>query len=769
MARIMGEAGFNYLTADADKKFVIPEETDTNKLKGLSEEERNQLQDYFRTLFEERYLTKLKAAEKTKDYPRQMLAGLEEIIKIVYRDSREGDMLDPKWLFCRTYISPLADYLDYRIQHPIITPEEKSDETALEGSVEAVMDYDFILNLMKMQSYLLTGEQKEPSHRGVLIPIGKLQGATNYDGTSIWFTEKELVIYNSERGTFKYPLPAQTVDGEIAIKGGVARLVAKIALELPSTGELPPSDLDLVVFGASKGITMKELKSRYGVEAKDVEKITPEGVRGYNIYLGNRDQSPNEVLLTADGLVLSLDAISAFVQGTTQVTADSHRDLFGSHVLDWERRYIVEMLDGHDQFFVNGVRFPSPKALSRMYRNMIEEKADSFTVPKGALKLDIGIRWLVMARKFLAVEDKKRRNELLENMVLLAQLVGSPYAKAMQGDSPHEFINKVKEMAPGGKDFNMGAGELSEKETLDWIAGKLVKQIMGRLDRYIGRDAVISFRKQLTDDDAQPIQITLPRPEMEAEEPKKVDPGKALQEKMVALIESFSEPGLIDGEEVEYARNWVEAWFATSPDYERCRLFAVPSDRAERFYRAGEKMELVSRKYRGHYYPQENFVFFIAQEGSPFLEIFLHETFHSTGRHYVKIGQGGEFLGGFQDDTEGEQRRGELFEEGLTGMAIKTFLDEHNLPEDGFISPEANSTWAGVALTRILDSVGNKKDDLLAQLFKARIGDKMAESSAKKIIDDRFGAGFFNYLMQVDLYNHEDLIALYEKLGLRQS
>ena len=102
-------------------------------------------------------------------------------------------------------------------------------------------------------------------------------------------------------------------------------------------------------------------------------------------------------------------------------------------------------------------------------------------------------------------------------------------------------------------------------------------------------------------------------------------------------------------------------------------------------------------------------------------------------------------------------------------MVVSTFLEEHNLPKEKFIDFDTVPSWAGVALTKILSSVGDKRDDLEKQLFQTRIGNKKAESYAKNIIDSRFGEGFFDYLMQVDLYNEESLISLHEKLGLRQS
>lgn len=99
-------------------------------------------------------------------------------------------------------------------------------------------------------------------------------------------------------------------------------------------------------------------------------------------------------------------------------------------------------------------------------------------------------------------------------MVELANVVDSPYFREEYLDSksgPYKFIDSIaKEFEKeSGRKFDMN-GELSDKETLDWIAGRLVRQIITRFDRFSGYNRELSFAKKLKAKDMLPTQIVLP-------------------------------------------------------------------------------------------------------------------------------------------------------------------------------------------------------------------------------------------------------------------
>jgi hypothetical protein len=144
VAEIMQGTGFHYLTPEMDTRPQAGEDLDPNRLRGLTSKEKNDLREFYRNALENNFLSKLKQTEKVKDYPKAMLDGLNEIRDLAYPESLEHEMNDPHWLFFKIYIDPLTQYLDYRIGN---TQSSEQPETL----VEAAMDYDYVLNLMKFQ------------------------------------------------------------------------------------------------------------------------------------------------------------------------------------------------------------------------------------------------------------------------------------------------------------------------------------------------------------------------------------------------------------------------------------------------------------------------------------------------------------------------------------------------------------------------------------------------------------------------------------------
>lgn len=512
-----------YKQPEIDKKPKVPEGKE-RYFKGIKRSERQAIRQDLETLFEEKFVNRLTQTGLISEYPSRMLTGLTDIVDDLYasapKDS-EGRVVTNvkdinwlKWHFAEENIIPLKEYLELRIQ----SKGARKEGVFAEEVAEAVDDYDYAIDTMKAQADILIGEQEHPYHFGFLIPKGSIDGLKSGE-TSIEFTYTHLVI-NVGDGAWSYPLPEKTKGGEIAIKGGVARLVAKVALGLPIDDELPPSDIDLVTFGSDKAFNMEAIKAKYDVDARDVERVESGNI---NEFLGDRDQAVNEVLMTEKGLVMSLNALSTYFQRTTEASADPVRNIYGQHVLNINRGYLGEVVDAADYFLVNGTRFPTPRALSRMYKFLIEGKVDSITIPEGSLKMDIGsAHWLVLARKLVNEKDETRREKLLHRMVELANVVNSPYFKEEYLESksgPFKFIESIaKEFEKEtGRKFDMN-GELSDKETLDWIAGRLVRQILTRFDRFFGYNRELAFGKRLTAKDMLPTQIVLPEDKHFSEE-----------------------------------------------------------------------------------------------------------------------------------------------------------------------------------------------------------------------------------------------------------
>ncbi|KKR73079.1 MAG: hypothetical protein UU16_C0031G0001, partial [Candidatus Woesebacteria bacterium GW2011_GWA2_40_7] len=769
IASIAEKTDLSYALSELDKKPKVPNQLDETVFKGLSESEREKIKTYYETALTEKFLAGLHGVESVADYPKTMLKGLVAVRNGVY--AIEGDEAnDPKKIFCQKYISPLIEYLEYRLA--------TADRSEL--AVESLINYDFVLNIMHFQSDILVGPQKEANHEGILIPITEFQGAQS-GSTTIFLSDKKLTIH-SKMGTFEYPLPERNVNGEVAIKGGLARVVAKILFNLSADAELPLSDLDLVTFGKiDHEFELNVLKDKYGVDPKDVERINSTGPTGYTLYLGDRDQTLNEVLFTKDGLVISLNALASYLQESSQVSADPVRNIFGTHVINIGANYLLEGAGPVDFFYVRETRFPTPRALSRMYMSLISGKVDTLVIPRGSLKMDVGIYWLVLARKLLKIENIEKKDNLLKRMLELADQVDSPYYAAMHDkDNPLEFVEKVKSMAPGGSEFDMDGGDLGEKETLDWLAGRLVKQIMGKVSKFVGYDSVKSFEKKLKPEDLDAIQVLLPRPESYpdfVEDPVKKDEHEVfLIDRTKAFYEAFDEA--MPGVEIikKQAQDFLEQNVPLGVDYKGCELYIVSEADADRFFRAGVRIGELDPEYepKGLYRANTNIAFAILKNDQKFvlddLDRLFEELFHSTGRHFIEFNGEKRFVRAFQNsfdyDNPDVKVRGRFLEEALSSITYYNFLYKERFIGQAD-SPMSYLNAAGLPLRMLIEKTGTKKHGLYDNLMLARIGDQKAEDEAKKVIDGKFGVGFFDYLMTLNPNDVVELTKLYSRLGLK--
>ncbi|MCX6784207.1 MAG: hypothetical protein NT141_04075 [candidate division WWE3 bacterium] len=793
MAGMLEDSGLDYLTPELDQK--PPEiEAPINRdvFRGLNRTERQEIRGLFEELLTTNVTERLKAVESVKDYPQAMQDGFSAVSQTVFDMTGEKRGTDPRWIFCEKYINPLVQYLDYSLHvvHQDVANQGTAENPNAEALLAAAINYDFVLYQINEQSVLIEGEQKVPHHKGVLIPMEKLEADqvnTLASGATTLFITGEKLVITSPKGTFEFPLPEKTDTGEVGFKGGLARVVTKIALGLPVEDELPVSDVDLVVFGPRERNTIETqvLKGKYNVEPKDVERIYQGGSDGLREYLGNRDQSFNEVLLTKDGLVLSFNALSTYFQNSTEASADPYQNLHGRHVLSIEQDYLAQGY-GEDFFYVAGTRFPAPRALSRMYKSLIDGKADSITLPEGALKIDVGIHWLVMARKFLDMPDEATRNERLDRMLALAKMVHSPYAEGLQNENdPQEFIQKVKAEAPYASEFDFSQEELTDKETLDWLSTRLVRQVIGKLGNFVGNDSVKAFKRRLSPEDYKPTFLVLPHeedlpyeqtgvfPEELKLKPQPEDTHYTESEihemwlsQNIGMLKAFGyENGLYD-QEKDVIRRYLGRHVPVAEDYEEDPIYIVPPKSVQRFQAAASRLELddPSRPSRGLYRSDLRAGYALLVEDDPKFnfKLIFEEMFHNTGMHEIE-NDGSQILArGFENDPKGSLQ-GRFLEEGLASITYTNYLYSTGelKPED---RPTEHLNYIGIALRMLIERLPNR-DKAFDNLMYARIGNEAAEDYVQIVFDQTYGEGFYERLLQLDPYNPEEINPIYELIN----
>lgn len=794
VAEIASKSGIEYSVAEVDLDPKKPEAEIRDVYKGLTRDERQAVKGYFREALQQNVLTPLQNAT-IEDYPTTLLHGLRALQQDVIESSSKK--FDPRAVFFQKYIAPLIVYFDERLAqtksrqmaswaHINTVGEGFSVEQLVSETVEgAVVDFDFVRKSIEDGAREVIGKQREPSHTPVLLSLEKLQGAQS-DGTTLFFTDTHLVIHTAH-GDMKYSLPKRNQNGEIAIKGGIARLVTKVAFNLSVEAELPPSDIDVIIFsnGKNNGFSHEVLKQEYGVSAPDVERVGRQGVSGYQYYLGSRDQSVNEVLLTPEGLILSRNAIASLYQEASETVADPYRDIHGPHVLNLEMDYLRAGGYMDDSFYIGRTRFPAPRTLGRMFDLLIRGRAETLVIPRGSLKMDIGTHWLVMARKYMSMEDAIRRDLYLQRMVELANVVNSPYYTRLRDkNNPAEFIELLGSdyKKNTGRDFDLSGAKLSDKGTLHWLADRLVNQLLKKLNRFVGDDEVRRFERRLTPEDMRPVQVLLSKPEDYSGLVDAVQEGEYIERPTgqtvvdwrvarSAQVRSFYESYAIDPPQgasmiEDHIMQYLDAVLPKSTeDFEKTRMYYISMSLKERFHAAGKRINaLRGTGELGAYDAREHISHVLFEDGvKPSLQTIrniFEELFHSTARH-----QSDDKTAFYEGFGENDQPQGSLFEEGLAGLLWQEYCKVNHIVDTRPNADILVSDIAGKALNLLMAQT-DSPDQFFTYLLQARKGDQRGFRLVRELVTRRFGRAFFSFLMNLDAKNPKEMIPLFDQLGV---
>ncbi len=232
-------------------------------------------------------------------------------------------------------------------------------------------------------------------------------------------------------------------------KGGISRTVLKIfAGAAPDmiAAELPPNDIDVVACGNK--VEAQRLGLAMGADTAGIEMV--ENFDDIKHLLRTRDVDLNQAFLTHDGLVFSEAALRSARTGRIEISAED-RGIYGS-----------------ENFHYQTVNLIKNRGLFRLMKMVIEGKARSFDLAPLNCQVDLGVYWLVLARK---LAKKKQGGEFLERAFELGKHLG----QVREGERTiYDVLDRVHEEFPF---FNFDAAEMDEADHIRWLARKLFRVV----------------------------------------------------------------------------------------------------------------------------------------------------------------------------------------------------------------------------------------------------------------------------------------------------
>lgn len=350
----------------------------------------------------------------------------------------DNKLMAPEYAGLNEYIRQYASALREEIRVAARGPQAASTEEVLQAvdraihhiaESVAVMDGDRVRN-------------DEYPHHVSLEDVCRLPGVRHiYDETrGLW----GLQVRHGGKEAF-LPLPTSST---ILHKGGTPRVLLKLWMNAdPSliAAELPPNDIDVIVAGPRE--TWQDEALRLGADLEGIEQVADIDEL-QELFMG-RDVDLNQCFLGASGLVFSERAARAAQSGAIEVSA-RNRVLYGSEAMRVEGRYLLKA-----------------RGLMRVMKFVAEGKATSFEVSALNTKVDLGVYWLLLARKFM---KKANGPELL---LRLQELTERMRLERAQG-SIIDVLDRVHEQFPF---FEFADTALSPTDVARWLAKKAMKEV----------------------------------------------------------------------------------------------------------------------------------------------------------------------------------------------------------------------------------------------------------------------------------------------------
>lgn len=243
-------------------------------------------------------------------------------------------------------------------------------------------------------------------------------------------------------------LPIPSGSG-ILHKGGTPRILLKMLVGAPSeqiSAEIPLNDIDVLVTGPRE--TWQDEALRMGADLEGIEQIK-EGFSSLERLFIARDVDLNQCFFGASGLVFSERAATAAQTGTIAVSG-RNRILYGSETM-----------------VVEGKRLLKGRGLMRVLKFVAEGKAARFEISALNTRIDLGIYWLLLAKKFM---KKTNGPELLTRLRTLVSRMQPERASL----STIEILDSLHGRYPF---LEFSERPLSSTDVARWLAKKAMKEV----------------------------------------------------------------------------------------------------------------------------------------------------------------------------------------------------------------------------------------------------------------------------------------------------
>lgn len=246
-----------------------------------------------------------------------------------------------------------------------------------------------------------------------------------------------------------FPLPPSE---SMWYKGGVARLMLDIHAQAGPerlAAELPWNDRD-VVFVGDEAQALAQAQT-VGVGLDGVEKLGEEF--DFNAYCFGRDTTQNQVCLGRNALHYSEKAYHAAKTGEIEVVGEymKNRALFGN-----------------DQFEYEHVKLVKPRGLMRLMKFVAEGKAESFQYYPINANIDLGIYWMVLARKW---EKKEDFGYLMQRLFELGKRMGQT------DEGEHDVYDALRRSHTQYPFFDLDRQIETSVDVARWLSRKIARQV----------------------------------------------------------------------------------------------------------------------------------------------------------------------------------------------------------------------------------------------------------------------------------------------------
>lgn len=253
-------------------------------------------------------------------------------------------------------------------------------------------------------------------------------------------------IYSTTRDCW-YDFPLPHLDS-VLHKGGFPRVVLKILAGAKNNSieaELPPNDFDVIGSGDTKIILIEAI--RLGVDSQGVEIV--DSVDDLSRHIQNRDVTLNSCFIGKNYIAFTPQAFESAQTGVVS-TISRWRGIYGRDTFNYEKMEIKKA-----------------RAMMRLTKAVVEEKAESFIFEPISQQQDFGIYWLVLARKF---STKENFPILMERLYYINQQLGQVLP------NERDIFDVIKRVISENPAFDFNAGALDEIGSALWYTRKLVRQ-----------------------------------------------------------------------------------------------------------------------------------------------------------------------------------------------------------------------------------------------------------------------------------------------------